>query len=420
MSFPNVSEEMFRQIMSENFTPSATIKTPERLFGRDAALKTIDRTFSSQGRQIFIFGDRGVGKTSVAQTAAFLQNSSKYSPIYVVCNQGSTFGSVVKAIGDSLTDIRKRIEQGGTSSAYGANLLGVGGSLKKGEAPRATINEPSTINEALDIIRYVQSVRADKQVVIIDEMERITDVREKEKFAELIKNIPEVGDGIRFIFCGIASTLNELIGAHPSAGRVLETINLPKLHHNYLWDIINHTAEKIGIAIDRELLVRVGQISDGFPHYVHLIGESMFWSAFDDASPAESLQSKHYKDGIEGAISRAEATLKLQYERATMKTKNTEDYEEALWSLADTTSERRQLTEIYEASYKRIMSARRGRQILTREKFNQRMLALRKDGHGSVIIGYGSGWFGFRENIIRGYVRLRAERQNVALGRDVR
>ena len=312
------------------------------------------------------------------------------------------------------------MEVGGTGPTLGATGFGFGGSFKKGDPSRPVINEPATINEALDIVRYVQSRRPGKQVVIIDEMERIGDTREKEKFAEFIKNIPEVVDDVKFIFCGIASTLDELIGAHPSAGRVLETINLPKLHHNYLWDIVSHTASKANLTINRELLIRIGQISDGFPHYVHLIGESMFWSAFDDDEPVNSLLPRHYKHGIEGAIGRAEPTLRLQYERATMKTRNTEDYEEALWSLADTTSERRQLTEIYESSYKRIMSSRPKRQLLARDKFNQRMLALRGDGHGSVVIGYGSGWFGFRENIIRGYVRLRAERANIELGRDVR
>lgn len=103
-----------------------------------------------------------------------------------------------------------------------------------------------------------------------------------------------------------------------------------------------------------------------------------------------------------------------------MKTKNTSDYEEALWALADTTSDRRQLSEVYDFSYKRIMLTRKNRDSLSKERFNQRLLALRKEGHGSVVVGYGSGWFGFRENILRGYVRLTAEKAGVELGRDIR
>jgi hypothetical protein len=98
--------------------------------------------------------------------------------------------------------------------------------------------------------------------------------------------------------------------------------------------------------------------------------------------------------------------------------RNTADYEEALWALADSTSDKRQVTAIYEESYKWIMLKRRGRTALTREQLNQRYLAMRKDSHARIIAWFGSGWFAFRENIMRGYVRMRAEAQGIDLGHD--
>ena len=64
------------------------------------------------------------------------------------------------------------------------------------------------------------------------------------------------------------------------------------------------------------------------------------------------------------------------------------------------------------------MKKRVGRHALTREQFNHRLLSLGKESHGRVMVGHGSGWFSFRENIMRGYVRLRAEEQHLELGRD--
>ncbi len=49
------------------------------------------------------------------------------------------------------------------------------------------------------------------------------------------------------------------------------------------------------------------------------------------------------------------------------------------------------------------------RNMLTKDKFNQRLLTLRTPSHGSIVIGGGSGWFAFGENVMRGYVRLKAE-----------
>lgn len=421
MAISSLSDSAFKQILSENFTPSATIKTPERLFGRAKALTTIDRAFASSGRQVFIYGDRGVGKSSLAETAALLHQDSAHAPIYVACANSGSFAEVLAAIGNSTLDITKRVEQSGATGTYGASVLGTGFNFKPAEHTRHSLPQADTLSGALDIIRYVLSKRQGMQVIIVDEMERIGDPKEREKFAEFIKNIPQLEERVRFIFCGIGTTVDELIGAHPSAGRILETISLEKLHHNYLWDIIRNVAEKTGIAVASEMFVRIGQISDGFPHYVHLIGESMFWSAYDDEQDISAMAPQHFKAGITGALERAEGILRQQYQKATRKTKNTSDYEEALWAVADTTSDSRQLSEIYEASYKRIMLGRqRQRTLLSKEVFNQRLLALKKDGHGGILKGYGSGWFGFRENIIRGYVRLMAEQEGVELGRDIR
>jgi hypothetical protein len=171
------------------------------------------------------------------------------------------------------------------------------------------------------------------------------------------------------------------------------------------------------VELQHEALIRIGQVSDGFPHYVHLIGESLFWSMFDDENVVTKSGPTHFRTGITGALQRTEAALRAQYERATHKTRNTADYEEALWALADSTADMRQITEIYESSYSWIMLSRTSRQKLSREQLNQRYLALRKDSHGRVVAGYGSGWFAFRENIMRGYVRLMAEAQGINLGK---
>lgn len=54
---------------------------------------------------------------------------------------------------------------------------------------------------------------------------------------------------------------------------------------------------------------------------------------------------------------------------------------------------------------------------MPRDKLNQRYLSLRKETHGRIVTGHGAGWFSFRENIMRGYVRLRAEAEGINLGR---
>ncbi|MEY2458134.1 MAG: hypothetical protein QOK06_3309 [Acidimicrobiaceae bacterium] len=81
MAIRGITDEDLKRVLSENLTPSDSIKTPDRLFGREKTLTTIDRAFSSPGRQIFVYGDRGVGKTSLALTTAFLHTGVENLPI---------------------------------------------------------------------------------------------------------------------------------------------------------------------------------------------------------------------------------------------------------------------------------------------------------------------------------------------------
>jgi hypothetical protein len=139
---------------------------------------------------------------------------------------------------------------------------------------------------------------------------------------------------------------------------------------------------------------------------------------FDDAEQVKVVSDEHFRSAIKNALERTEAILRNQYYTATKKTKNTEDYEEALWALADKTSDRRQIANIYDVSYNKIMQKRTGRTKLTKEKLNQRLLSLRKESHEKIVIGHGSGWFSFRENIMRGYVRLDAENKGIPIGAE--
>jgi hypothetical protein len=211
--------------------------------------------------------------------------------------------------------------------------------------------------------------------------------------------------------------IDQLLTAHASAGRILESIELRRLNHSDLWKILTVVGDKLNVELQQESLIRIGQISDGFPHYVHLIGEALFWSMFDDPKEVTRSGPEHYKAAITGAIQRVESALRVQYEKATKKTRNTADYEEALWALADSTADKRQISAIFESSYRWIMAERPNRNVLRREQLNQRYLSLKKESHSHIVAGYGSGWFAFRENIMRGYVRMRAEAEGINLGR---
>jgi hypothetical protein len=323
----------------------------------------------------------------------------------------------MQAIGNAIAPAVERIRPKRFKAGLKVGYAGasIGGDFEQ-DVP-ATMPKPTTITEALDILDYVASRRKGRTIVVIDEFDRIKANHDKVLFAELIKNLPPRNLDLRLVLCGIGQTVDDILGAHLSSGRYFEPLELEKLHHNFLWDIIQTVARKLDVDIPRETLVRIGVVSDGFPHFVHLIGECMFWAMHDSPDELTHARREHYEQGIRQALQRTEPALRRAYQKATEKTKNQLEYEEALWALADRTETRRQLKNIYESSYKRIINQRKlnGRHPMDRERLNTRLLALRTEAHGEIVVGFGSGFYAFRENVLRGYVRLKAETEGVEL-----
>jgi hypothetical protein len=182
--------------------------------------------------------------------------------------------------------------------------------------------------------------------------------------------------------------------------------------------IVNNAADKLGFNVDREFVIRIGRISDGYPYYIHLIAEHLFWSIFDHREKSVSANSDDFHEAVGRAIERAEAPLRDAYKFAIQKTKGSVDYEEALWAIAESTHFDRQIKDIFDNSYAKIMSQRTGRDMLPIETFRTRLYSLCDPSHGTILIRKKNSWYSFKENVIRGYVRLVAERQGIELGSD--
>lgn len=420
MAIKNFNEDSIQELITRYFTPSKEITSIERLKGREKELRTIRRALPSAGRHVFIYGDRGVGKTSLAVSSANLHNSSSEVPIYVACGEQMTFFDVMQSIANSVIPLEQRIEKQKKSGSLGFGFPGgaefsiAGKSSEQIESPI-----PRNVNDALDILRYVCSKRKGQTVIVIDEFDRIRDTTQKGYFAEFIKNVPTLDEKVKLIFCGIGQNIDEILGAHPSAGRYFEPVHVEKLKHDDLYQIIGDAATEAEVKVSDLMLRRIGIVSDQFPHFVHLIGDCMFWALHDDQDKVSSATADHYKTAINGALSKTERDLELAYRKATQKSANMGDYEQALWAMADKSDTQRQIKEIYSASYLPLKEKIKDGEPLEREKLSQRLHSLRRPQHGEVVVNHGAGWFSFRENVFRGYVRLVAEQRGFPLRQDV-
>lgn len=400
-------EVSFRAALPAYFTPAQPISRPEHLYGRDAKLKSISRAIGSPGKHIFVYGDRGVGKTSLAKTAFQLHSpTAPHIPI-VACENTSKFFELVDSI-------RRQIVLSNQHYSKPEPAFSSGGLAGTGLELPALRN----MNDVVEVLRSLVPSTGSPVVVIVDEFDQLPRDEEKKNVADLLKQLSDQEVNLRLIICGIGRSLEELIGTHLSTDRYLAAVSLDQIPHDSRWKIIEAACDHFQIEMDRDSVIRIGQISDGFPYYVHLMGERIFWQAFDDPQITKRITMEHYKAGIHAAIEESQTSFRQAYDMATQKHKLSEDYEEVLWSVADGSLLSRQVTEIYQKSYLPIMDNRVDRGPLSKELFYQRMNRLKTENHGKIIVGTQQGWYGFRENVVRGYVRLRAERAGVTIGVD--
>jgi uncharacterized protein len=115
---------------------------------------------------------------------------------------------------------------------------------------------------------------------------------------------------------------------------------------------------------------------------------------------------------IAAALMSTEAHLRSAYDKATMKYDDA--YQEVLWAMADHFELIRNAKSVYDTSYQRIMELRQ-KPPLSYEQFKSRINNMKMPRHGEIVASDRANWFHFRENMIRGYVRLRAEGVGVRL-----
>jgi len=201
MSFQDFGTKLHQVVF-----PAQPIQSIEHLIGRTAELSRIEKALFAPGRHIFIYGDRGVGKSSVAATAANQLQSSDASYIDVACSPDATFKSVIaniayQAISASRIRSSKRTVQTAIDFRY----------LKHGQSDEATLHDlPSQIHTLLDaeaILKEVAALHSDRPIVVIDEFDRMKDPKERMMFADLVKHIGDKKIDIRFIFTGVARML---------------------------------------------------------------------------------------------------------------------------------------------------------------------------------------------------------------------
>ena len=107
-------------------------------------------------------------------------------------------------------------------------------------------------------------------------------------------------------------------------------VKLERLAWEPRFEMIMTAAVALEITVDETTKIRIARVSDGFPHFIHLVCEKLFWAVYEDKNMHATPD--HFEIAINSAVSVSEPHLKTPYEKATQNYSN--DCEPILWAVA--------------------------------------------------------------------------------------
>jgi Cdc6-like AAA superfamily ATPase len=400
-----VEKEEARKI----FQPSQPIRSQEDLIGREKSLaRTLD-ALQTPGRSPFIYGVRGVGKTSLAQTAAYLVNWSGSEPIYIACTPESTFAAVVTRVARNLMKLphfrasRKKI----TEVKVGTTVVHLLHRIEQSDEYLTRLE----VSDAVDLFNTLAPAADQPVVVIVDELDTASAALKRD-VAYLIKQIGDQECRLRFVFAGIAETTEELLVHHASASRYIATIELEPLKLGELHKIVTTGFAKLQIVCSDRIAWRIACLSDGFAHFTHLLSLKLAIRAIEEK--ATTVTADLVATAIADAVEDSAAFLRSAYHQAVQKYQD--KYEPVLWSAADHWELFRSTEHMYEA-YLRICQDLGGT-AQDRKEFSSMLFQLKQKSHGCVLRSDRRSWYQFSQAMMRGYCRIIAASKGIEVGQN--
>jgi len=273
--------------LGQAFTPAQPISDPRRFAGRKDLLERLISTIEDRRMHVVIYGDRGIGKTSLLHILAILAREARYLVRYTSCSEDSEFDEVFRAAASNIRLL------------YHSEYDPTSPEAEKGMSLSDTFSDkpltPASLSEAL------AKLARTRLILILDEFDRARSPAFRKGVAELIKNLSDRSARVQIVIGGVAANLTELVEHIPSIRRNVLGVMVGPMAQNELLQIVTN-AQAIGgfrfEASARDILLAAG---NGSPYLVNLIGQQAGRNALSrgssDISAADVRNSISQVDG---------------------------------------------------------------------------------------------------------------------------
>jgi len=300
------------------FTPTSPIDERSLFSGRSQQVRLIVDVVNQKGQHAMLYGERGVGKTSLANVLASFLASQNVTAPRVNCDSLDTFSSVWKKVFE-------QVNLTATKPTRGLNVTDEVHSYKQADTLPDSVT-PDTIRKVL--VRLSQRTLP---IIVIDEFDRLSE-RPRRAFADTIKTLSDHAVDATIVLVGVADSVEQLIAEHQSVERALVQVRMPRMSPSEIDSIIDKGLKRLGMTIEAGAKHRIAKLSQGLPHYAHLLGLHASRAALDNRST--SISPQVIEEAVDRSISGAQQSIRSHYEYAIRSPRKDNLFADVLLSCA--------------------------------------------------------------------------------------
>ena len=256
------------------FTPSQPVIDRRMFAGRVEVLTTLIRSIEDQRVHVIMYGERGIGKTSLVHVLTQAAQDARYIVVYVSCGASSTFDEIFRAVA---TDIPLLFHSGFAPTDDEAERGGTLADL----LPAATL----TPRLVADLFAKLTGTRV---LVVLDEFDVCESVEFRRNIAELIKNLSDRSIRTQLVIAGVAADLTELVEHIPSIRRNIFAMQVPKMTAAEVNHLVENGEAISGVTYDKDATDFIVFVANGSPYLASLLSHHAGLAAIDRGASAVS------------------------------------------------------------------------------------------------------------------------------------
>lgn len=307
----NLEKLRLKASLAQVFSPSAPIDSLQLFAGRKEQISSIINAMMQRGQHVIVYGERGVGKTSICNILTDLftppqDKSSSINYIRINCDVRDRFNSIWNKIFREMV-IRFKGGSLGFSSESVEREVKVIELIPKKFSP--------------EDIRVLFQKLGNFNILVIDELDRVEDRETTTLLADTIKSLSDHAVRTTIVLVGVADSVEELIKEHRSIERALVQIHMPRMSPTELAEIVDKALAKVKMTIAADGRNSIVNLSQGLPHYTHLVGLYASQGAIDN--DRMTINKEDVLQAVKKAVDNAQESIVNAYHKAIASSRKT-------------------------------------------------------------------------------------------------